>query len=194
MGLAELTAWYAAQLGDTHSWEEVRRLPLRFDVGAFVSDAELARAQALPDELLVRDRPVPLDYDVEEAVDGARSAIVRLRLPEKLARSLAVEELPSVPAVLADRPLRFVVTRGQRGAVRADTLDDLQEKLDAPWTDEEIAAHHRARDLARNERERGGKRGGGHRSGGNRDGSSRSGGPPGGGPKRGGKGGGRRRR
>lgn len=186
LGLAELTAWYAAQLGAAHSWEEVRRLALRLELRDFVTEAELARAQALPDELLVRDRPVALEYDVEE-VDGAPIAIVRLRLPEKLARTLAGEELPVLPAVIADRPLRFVVTRGQRGAVRAVSLAELQDKLDAPWTDEEVAAHQRARDKARSASRGGGGRGGPKRGG--------DGGPGGGGRGQGGgRGTGRRRR
>jgi hypothetical protein len=34
--------------------------------------------------------------------------------------------------------VRFVVLRGQRGAVRADTLDDLQEQLAQPWSPDEV--------------------------------------------------------
>jgi hypothetical protein len=51
-----------------------------------------------------------------------------------MARTLVAAELPEL-----DRPLRFVVTRGQRGAVRAATLDELQELLDRPWTAAEVA-------------------------------------------------------
>jgi hypothetical protein len=159
LGLAELTAWYRAQLGEATSWEDVRRLPLRFDVHSFVSEAQLAAARALPDEVPVRDRAVPLEYDVEESGDEAPRAVVRLRLPEKLARSLVAEELPALPPALAGRPLRFVVSRGQRGAVRADSLDALQAALDAPWTEEETATRQRARD----EKRTGGPRGGGGR-------------------------------
>ena len=59
--------------------------------------------------------------------------VARLRLPEKIARSLTESELPTL-----DRPLRFVVLRGQRGAVRARTLDELQEALDRPWSPDEV--------------------------------------------------------
>jgi ATP-dependent helicase HrpA len=153
LGQAELAAWYRAQLADAADWEAVRRLPLRLDIAEFVSDAALARSRALPDTVLVRDREVLLDYDVEERGEGAgEAAVVRLRLPEKLARTLVVEELPALPPAIADRPLRFVVLRGQRGAVRAGTLEELQQRLDAPWTDEELAAPERA---ARGARERG---------------------------------------
>ena len=61
--------------------------------------------------------------------------VVRLRLPEKLARTLVEEELP-----VLDRPLRFVVTRGARGAVRATDLQTLQERLDLPFTEQERRA------------------------------------------------------
>src|SRR6185503_7390126 len=54
-------------------------------------------------------------------------------------------EIPSL-----DRPVRFVVLRGQRGSVRARTLDELQTQLDQPWTDEEIAKFNRKRDEQRN--------------------------------------------
>jgi hypothetical protein len=56
-----------------------------------------------------------------------------LRLPEKLARTLTEGEVPEL-----DRPVRFTVLRGQRGAVRAATLDALQDALDAPWSPDEI--------------------------------------------------------
>ena len=62
--------------------------------------------------------------------------MARLRLPEKLARTLTDAELPTT----LDRPLRFVVLRGQRGAVRARTLDELQELLDRPWSPDEVDA------------------------------------------------------
>lgn len=192
LGHAELTAWYRAHLGDAASWDDVRRLPLRLTIDAFVPDDALAAARALPDDVMVRDRVVPLDYDVEEAAEGGPHAIVRLRLPEKLARALVAEELPALPPALAGRPLRFVVLRGQRGAVRADTLEALQERLDAPWTDEELAAEARgarARDREGAERSRG-QRGDG-RGGSGRGGAGRDGGPGGGRGGGGGGGGGR---
>ena len=70
--------------------------------------------------------------------------MARLRLPEKIARSLTEAELPAL-----DRPVRFVVPRGQRGSVRARTLDELQTQLDQPWTEEEIARFNRKRDEQR---------------------------------------------
>jgi len=46
-----------------------------------------------------------------------------------MARTLREEELPDF-----DRPLRFEVSRGARGVVRADSLGELKEKLQGPWT------------------------------------------------------------
>ncbi|MBU6367645.1 MAG: DEAD/DEAH box helicase, partial [Gemmatimonadetes bacterium] len=137
LGEAELTAWYAEALAAADSWEAVRALPLRLEGRALVDDAQRAVARALPSEVVVRDRGVALEYDQEPAEGGWRP-VVRLHLPEKVARTLVAEELP-----VLDRPLRFVVHRGQRGAVHGDTLEALQERLDAPYTE---AERHRDRE------------------------------------------------
>ena len=105
---------------------------------------------ALPDVVTIRDREVPIEYAVEDDVGG----VARLRLPEKMARTLVDAELPEL-----DRPVRFVVTRGQRGAVRASTLDELQDLLDRPWAPEEEGQTHRHRGGDRGARRgRGGER------------------------------------
>ena len=125
LGMAELTAIYEGKLGDVRSMDDFRAANLRLDPDAIVPPGERARWLALPGTVVVRDREVPIDYDVEDDA----GAVARLRLPEKLARTLVESELPAL-----DRPLRFVVLRGQRGAVRAATLDELQELLDRPWS------------------------------------------------------------
>ena len=194
LGQAELTAWYESRMQDVWDWDSLRALPLRLDRREFVNDEHLAAARALPDEVEVREREVPLEYDVEES-DGALVPVVRLRLPEKVARTLVAEELP-----VLDRPLRFAVTRGQRGSVRASDLATLQNRLDDPYTDEERERAVRARD-EQSDRSRDGKdgrsngqrgnrfnRGGGSRGGHRGDGHA--GGKHGGGGRRGG---GRRR-
>jgi hypothetical protein len=89
---------------------------------------------ALPDTVEIRGREIDIRYDAEETPEGLR-AVARLHLPEKIARTLTEQELPQL-----DRPLRFVVPRGARGAARANDLDALREELDRPFTDEEIAA------------------------------------------------------
>src|SRR6185437_17034596 len=92
------------------------------------------------------DRDVEIQYDVEQGENGS-VGVARLRLPEKLARTLTETELPKL-----DRPLRFVVTRGARGAARADTLDALQEELERPFTEQELEEMNRAWEARREER------------------------------------------
>ena len=135
LGTKELTAMFAEQLRAIRSYDEFRAAPLTVDIDALVPPAERARWMALPDSVTIRDREVPIEYGVEDGVGG----IARLRLPEKMARTLVDAELPQL-----DRPARFVVTRGQRGAVRAATLDELQDLLDRPWApDEQEPERHR---------------------------------------------------
>jgi hypothetical protein len=58
---------------------------------------------------------------------------------------------------MLDCPVRFVVTRGARGAARASTLEALQEELERPFTEEELQAMNRAweeKREARRERKR----------------------------------------
>jgi len=98
----------------------------------FVPSEIRQKLERLPSHVTVRDRDVEIDYDVEER-DGQRRGVARLRLPEKVARTLTQAEIPQL-----DRPVRFVVLRGQRGAVRADDLDDLQERLAQPWSPDEV--------------------------------------------------------
>jgi hypothetical protein len=173
LGQAELTAWYEAQMGTATTWEAIRALPMLIDRRDFVSEDQLTTARALPGAVEVRDRTVMLEYDVEEH-DDRLQPVVRLRLPEKLARTLVSEELP-----VLDRPLRFVVPRGQRGAVRADDLLELQERLDLPFTDEERAAHDRGPDRGQDRGDSRGREGRGpgrpSRGGGGRHGPGKGG-------------------
>jgi hypothetical protein len=141
LGLAELTALYEAQLADVSSMEEFRNARLVIDPDDFVSPEERERLARLPDMVLVRDREAWIDYDVETRPDGTTYGVARLRLPEKIARTLTDAEVPEL-----DRPVRFTVLRGQRGAVRADTLDELQELLERPWSPDEIVEGDAERD------------------------------------------------
>ncbi|HYD52807.1 MAG TPA: DEAD/DEAH box helicase [Gemmatimonadaceae bacterium] len=143
LGQAELTAWYEERLARVNSLEEFRATDLTLDPETILPRAELERWLDLPDLVELRGKEIAIDYDVEET-NGAPVAVARLRLPEKMARTLSEEELPSL-----DRPIRFTVTRGQRGAVRASTLEELQDLLDRPWTQEEVEAANRERDARR---------------------------------------------
>jgi ATP-dependent helicase HrpA len=150
LGFRELADLYEAQLANVGSLSDFRSARLVVNVDDFVPEAERERLWRLPDAVEIRGREVPIDYDVEDAETAAGEAapdaangaaperrtigVARLRLPEKLARTLSDAELPSL-----DRPLRFVVLRGQRGAVRARTLEELQELMDRPWSPDEAA-------------------------------------------------------
>ena len=135
LGLAELTAWYEAQLTGVEDLHAFRAAALRFDPDALVPAAERARWMTLPGAVEIRDRTVPVHYEVEELADGTTRGVARLQMPEKLARTLVAEEVPAL-----DRPLRFVVTRGQRGTVRGETLEEVQELLSRPWSSDESDA------------------------------------------------------
>src|SRR5437016_7315405 len=110
LGLADLTALYEEQLRGVRSMDEFRAGRLVVDRNEFVPRATRERLDALPNQVRIRDRDVDIDYDVEER-DGQRRGVARLRLPEKMARTLSEAEIPRL-----DRPVRFVVLRGQRGA------------------------------------------------------------------------------
>jgi hypothetical protein len=193
LGFDELTALYESQLADVNSVEEFRNARLTVNPDDFVSPEERARLALLPDMVLIRDREAWIDYDVEERPDGSTYGVARLRIPEKIARSLTEPELP-----VLDRPLRFAVMRGQRGSVNADTLDELQELLDRPWSQEELhtGRTHGGRDhehRKRDDRKRGEKKPGARRHEHNR-GPLRGKHSHGGGKRKGPGGGGRRGR
>ena len=132
LGLSELTALYEEQLAEANSMDDFKSARLSVDRERFIPRETRERLERLPGYVTIRDRDVEIDYDVEER-DGQRHGVARLRLPEKIARSLTQEEIPRL-----DRPVRFVVLRGQRGAVRADDLDELQERLAQPWSPDEV--------------------------------------------------------
>jgi hypothetical protein len=165
MGATELTAIYERLLEEqgVSSIEQFKAARLSIEADSVVPRVDREQYLALPGAVELRDRTVNIDYDVEETPEG-RIGVARLRLPEKLARTLDEAELPTL-----DRPIRFSVHRGQRGTVRAATLDELQDLLDRPWTAEEVAAADReweerraARKAARAamRRDRGKRRGG----------------------------------
>ncbi|HEX9129414.1 MAG TPA: DEAD/DEAH box helicase [Gemmatimonadaceae bacterium] len=132
LGLPELIALYEEQLAGVSSMDDFRSARLAVDADEFVPLVIRERLDRLPNQVTIRDREVEIDYDVEDR-DGERRGVVRLRLPEKIARTLTDAEIPEL-----DRPVRFVVLRGQRGAVRAETLDELQERLKQPWSPDEV--------------------------------------------------------
>jgi hypothetical protein len=149
LGEAELARLYEAKLAEVRSMDEFRSTDLALDLGGFVTDDARARAAALPDAVEIRGAEVPVQYDVEDGIGG----IARLRVPEKMARTLVESEVPAL-----DRPVRFMVTRGKRGTVRAATIDELQEALDRPWFEAEEYAVPASPDERRRGRRSGGRR------------------------------------
>lgn len=147
LSYADLVAIYEQQLARVNSFTEFRRTPVSIDADAIVPASVRERYATLPSMASVRGREVEIHYDVEETAEGKPVGVARLRIPEKIARNLTESELP-----LLDRPLRFIVTRGVRGAARASTLDELQEELDRPFTEQELAEMDRAADERRRER------------------------------------------
>ena len=156
LSLADLTSWYEHRLSDVNSMNDLRSVRLTLDADEFVPREVRQQFAHLPDSAVIRDGEVDIDYDVEER-DAGTIGIARLRLPEKIARTLTEAELP-----VLDRPLRFVVIRGQRGAIRANTLEELQTMLATPWSPDEVedaevnehetADERRARELASSRR------------------------------------------
>jgi len=126
--------------------EEFRRKRLYVDADALVAPKIREQYASLPSSVPIRGRDAEINYEVEER-EGGSIGVARLRLPEKMARTLTEDELPRL-----DRPLRFIVTRGIRGAARADTLEALQEELERPFTMKEIADIDRAKESERRER------------------------------------------
>ena len=129
LGLDELTAWYENQLAQQNvdSLEAFGRAKIVLNVDDFVPTATGKYLQELPSEIVIEGRQVPVHYELENSLTKT-IGVARLRLPEKLVRTLKADDLPQL-----DRPLRFLVTRGSRGAVRATTLQELQAALEGPW-------------------------------------------------------------
>jgi len=128
LGLAELAAHYEAQLNaqNVASLFDFRAASLSLRVEDFVGDEIRAQLWALPSRVVVAGASkCEVTYELEEGPDGPPVAVARLHLTEPLARGLSPDELP-----VLDRPLRFLVTRGARGAVRAESLEELQLALD----------------------------------------------------------------
>jgi ATP-dependent helicase HrpA len=146
LGMPELTSLYEQQLANVNSMTDFRHARVDFDADAIVPREERERYAELPGSVEIRGKDVEIQYDVEEADSGV-VGVARLRLPEKIARNVSEAELPTL-----DRPLRFIVTRGMRGAARASTLEELQDELDRPFTREEIESFERSKNRQRDER------------------------------------------
>jgi hypothetical protein len=146
LGQQELTLWYEKQLAGIRSLHDYRALPLRINADDFVSREERDTLAKLPGAVEIRGRNCPIHYEVEDDTPSGVRGVLRIVMHEKVARGLANEELPEF-----DRPVRFTVTRGARGSVKANSVAELREALERPFTDDEIS-----RDSARDSRRGGG--------------------------------------
>src|SRR5881296_1388119 len=114
-----LAARLAVQLESVGSWQDFTNARLALDVDAAVPPDLRHQLEALPSSIHLYGDRVPLDYEVEQG-----AGVIRLRLKEGQARRLQLRDLPPL-----DRPVRFIVLRGKREAVRADTVEDLRRQL-----------------------------------------------------------------
>jgi hypothetical protein len=121
---AALVALYESALAGVDSVHDWRASPISVDWESVMPASERAQWMSLPGAAEVRDRTMPLEYDVESGANGENTGIARLRIPEKLAHQLEEDDLP-----VLDRPLRFTVSRGPRGTVTASTLEELRTRL-----------------------------------------------------------------
>lgn len=111
----------ALQLAGVRSLGEFRDTRIQIEVDGLISAEVREPLDALPSSVPVRGDKAALDYEIENG-----QPVVRLRLREGQARRLRDQDLPNV-----DRPLRFTVVRGKHPAVRAESLDELRDKLDS---------------------------------------------------------------
>jgi hypothetical protein len=116
---AEIRRLIRGWLDEVTDWRSFLATPLRLDPESLVERGIRRRLTALPSKVRLLGDAVSMDYEVE---DG--TGVVRLRLGEKQARRLQESDLPDV-----GRPIRFTVVRGQRPALRADSLGELRAKL-----------------------------------------------------------------
>jgi hypothetical protein len=111
----------ALQLAGVRSLGEFLDTRIQIEVDGFIAAEVREPLDALPSSAPVRGDKAALDYEIENG-----QPVVRLRLREGQARRLRNQDLPDV-----DRPLRFTVVRGKHPAIRAESLDELRDKLDS---------------------------------------------------------------
>ena len=110
------------RLQDLRRFEDFFRADLALEVGDFVRPEQRRVLEALPSSLTLGGEKCQLDYEVENGV-----AVVRVRVRERIARTLLEHELPQL-----DRPLVFAIIRGRDTAIRAGSLAELRRALSAP--------------------------------------------------------------
>jgi len=110
------------RLQDLRRFDDFFRADLALEVADFVPPEPRRALEALPSWITLGGERCQLDYEVEDGVSAAR-----VRLKERIARSLQEQDLPRL-----DRPLVFSVIRGRTAAIRAGSLAELRRALSAP--------------------------------------------------------------
>ena len=87
LGQAELASIYERQLASVNSMTDFRHAPLDVNADEIVPREVRERYASLPSSVAVRGRDVEIHYDVEDTPTGPLG-VARLRLPEKIARTL----------------------------------------------------------------------------------------------------------
>jgi hypothetical protein len=114
-----LAAKLGEQIRQVGAWDEFINARIALDVEADIPQPVRAQLEALPSSLHLLGDRIPVEYEVEKG-----NGVVQVRLKEGQARRLRNRDLPAF-----DRPLRFIVLRGKREVVRAETVEDLQRQL-----------------------------------------------------------------
>ena len=102
-------------------FEDFLQADLELSVDEFVPLERRRALESLPSFVTLDGERCPLDYEVE---GGA--GLVRVRLRERIARTLREGDLPRL-----DRPVAFAVIRGKNTSVRAASLEELRRRLSA---------------------------------------------------------------
>ena len=110
------------RLHDLRRFDDFFRADLALEVADFVPVEQRRALEALPSWITLGGERCQLDYEVENGVPAAR-----VRLKERIARSLQEQDLPRL-----DRALVFSVVRGRNAAIRAGSLAELRRALSAP--------------------------------------------------------------
>ena len=124
------------QLESVTSWQSFLATRIQLDPDELVSAEERDRLLALPSGVRLFGDVAPIDYEV-----SSEGPVARLRLREGQARRLREADLPRL-----DRPLRFAVVRGNRPAVRAESLEELGRVVrDLPFREQRGTVRSRRR-------------------------------------------------
>jgi len=107
------------RLANVRRFEDFLAADLALSVDDFVTAERRHALDELPSAVTLAGERCPLDYEIENGV-----GIVRVRIKERLARSLREGDLPRL-----DRPLQFAVLRGKNTAVRATSLAEVRRLI-----------------------------------------------------------------